>query len=69
MTTQEIMAFIGISKNTARNDFSKIKKELPPDYTLIFDPQNGYMIESSMAKLHTLLLEVFNYLFDFLIIH
>ncbi|HBL1561075.1 TPA: BglG family transcription antiterminator [Enterococcus faecium] len=64
VTTQEIMAFIGISKNTARNDFSKIKKELPPDYTLIFDPQNGYMIESSMAKLHTLLLEVFNYLFE-----
>ncbi|XVH04983.1 DeoR family transcriptional regulator [Enterococcus faecium] len=26
VTTQEIMAFIGISKNTARNDFSKIKK-------------------------------------------
>lgn len=64
VTTQEIMAFIGISKNTVRNDFSKIKKELTPDYTLIFDPQNGYMIESSMAKLHTLLLEVFNYLFE-----
>ncbi|GEM_PF-409604 len=62
VTTQEIMAFIGISKNTTRNDLSKIKEKLPLGHTLVFNPQNGFMIESSVPKYHILLLEAFNFL-------
>lgn len=62
VTTQKIMEFIGISKNTTRNDLSKIKEKLPLGHTLVFNPQNGFMIESSVPKYHTLLLEAFNFL-------